>query len=110
MIKALNIMQNTVSVKDRASDYLQSIKRNIQRDEIDTLIIQREKLEDKIRLVQDFTLLTDLNAGQAAINREECEKRFKQALAMEYDLEILNLEIESKQAIFANYFEDAATV
>lgn len=110
MSKALNIMQKSKSVEDRAVDYLESIKRNIQADTIDVLLKKRDKIKDKISGVLDFTLQTDLNAGQSSITRDDCESRFKRAMEYEYELEILNLEIEAKEAIFAKYFDDVKSV
>jgi hypothetical protein len=106
MSKALSIMQNVPSVNDRAGKFEATIKRNLQKSELDVLIDKREKIEDKIASLNDFSLNTDLNKGLQPIGREECEARFKQVMLHEYELELLNEEIDAKQEIFNKYFSD----
>lgn len=103
-VKALNIMKTAQSSGDRAQSFLETIKRNIQRDIIDVLITQKEKLEDELISLQDFSLEIDLNKGQTPITREEAELRFKRMIDCEYQLVLVNLELKTKQASFDSYF------
>lgn len=110
MIKALDLMKSAPSVTERAQDFVKTIQRNLQKEILDTLIDEKEKIEDKITSQKDFTLHADLNAGRQPISREECERRFKTILTLEYDLDLLNEEIAVKQEIFNKYFGDVQAV
>ena len=103
-INALEIMKNVPAVIDRADKFLQTIKRNLQKSELDVLIDKKEAIEDKIAGLLDFSLNTDLNKGLQPISRDDCEDRFKKAMALEYQLILLNEEIAAKQEVFNKYF------
>lgn len=107
MSKALLIMQTVPSVNDRAEKFVQTIKRNLQKKVLDVLIDSREKLEDKIASLKDFSLNTDLNKGLQPIGREECEQRFEEIMGLEYKLILLNEEIDAKQEIFDDLFTES---
>jgi len=106
-IKALSLLKTNKTVKERAESYFKSIQRNIQKNVIDALIQKKEALEDKIFDLENFTLDTNLNAGLRTMTKEDCEKRFVDIISSEYELELINREIEIKQATFNKYFEDA---
>lgn len=106
MSKASKMLQNSISVTERAASFLDSIKRGIQKNVIDTLTEQKEKLTDEIFSLSDFTLATDHNKGQSAITREAAQKRFEQIIEKEYELELITLELETKQKSFTKYFGD----
>lgn len=101
---ALELMQKSKSVKERAESYFESIKRNIQRDVIDKLVEKKEKLTDDIFELSNFNLDTNLNAAIHAVSRETCEKRLVQLINAEYELELVTLELQSKQDIYNKYF------
>jgi hypothetical protein len=48
MNKALELLKTNKTVAERAENYATSMKRNIQRDVIDTLVAKKEKYEDEI--------------------------------------------------------------
>jgi hypothetical protein len=101
---ALELMQKSKSVKERAESYFDSIKRNLQRDIIDRLVEKKEKLTDEIFELSNFNLDTNLNAGVHGATRETCEKRLTQLIHAEYELELITLELKSKQDIYNKYF------
>lgn len=101
---ALQLMQKSKSVKERAGSYYDSIKRNIQKDVLDALVEKKDKLNDKIFELSTFTLETNLNAGVQAVTRDTCEKRFRDLIDAEYELELVELELKAKQATFDKYF------
>jgi hypothetical protein len=102
---ALTLMEKNKSVKERAQSYLESVRRNIQRDVLDQLTGQKEKLEDELFELTNFVLDTNLNAGLRMMTKEDCEGRFKRIIEVEYRLELVKLELGSKQASFDKYFK-----
>lgn len=105
-MKALELLKTNKSVKERAEQYAQSMKRNIQRDVLDTLTSKKEKIEDDLFELGNFTLDTNLNAGLKQMTKESCEDRFKKIIQLEYELELLQAEIKVKQSSFDKYFND----
>jgi len=101
---AMQLMRNTVSIEERASSFFESSRRNIQRDVIDQLISQKEKIEDKLFELKDFSLSTDLNRGMKRITKEEIESRFKEIISNEYELLLISEELKQKQILFDKYF------
>lgn len=104
--KALKIMRRAQSVEKRADKFSVTIARNLQKELIDTLIDQKEKLEDEIESILDFSLETNLNAGLKQITREEAEKRFKLAIEKGYQLKLLKVELKVKTKLYNKYFEN----
>ncbi len=104
-MKAEDIMKESMSINDRAGNYAKTIKRK-QKQVIDALTDKKEHLEDMLASQLDFSLNVDINKGVAPITREEAERRFTKALELEYDLKLLILELEAKQAIYDKYFTD----
>jgi hypothetical protein len=103
-MKALSLLKENKSTKDRAVNYATSVKRNIQRDMIDVLISSKESIEDQLFELTDFTLDTDLNRGLAKITRNEVQDRFTKIINLEYELKFVDLELTAKQESFDKYF------
>lgn len=103
--KALSLMSQNLSVKDRAEAYFESVRRNIQRDIIDGLIAKKEELNDKLFELTNFTLETNLNAGLNQMTKDICEKRFKDVIETEFQIFLVSRELEVKQASFDKYFK-----
>lgn len=101
---AYTLMQKNRSVKERASSYFTSVKRNIERDVINTLIAEKEAIEDKIFELTNFNLVTDKNAGMQMMTKDECEQRFKTLIELEYQLVVKELELTVKTQSFNKYF------
>lgn len=108
--KALELLQKAKSTSERATSFLGSIERNIQKDVLDVLQSKKDGLTDKIFELLDFTLETNLNSGQSAISRDQAEKRFKDLIEAEYQLKLVELELEAKQVSFNKYFKDESTI
>lgn len=106
-MKALEIMKTSSNTEQRAETYVGTIKRNLQKSILDPLIDKKEKLDDAVTSLLDFSLQTDINKGVAMVTREEAEDRFAKVLQKEYELVLLNLEIKAKQTSFDKYFTDA---
>lgn len=104
-MKALELLKTNKTVAERAENYTNSMKRNIQRDVIDSLIAKKEKIEDQLFELSNFTLDTNLNAGLRSMTKEDCESRFKKIIDLEFELELLNKELEIKQNSFDKYFK-----
>jgi hypothetical protein len=102
--KALTLLKSNQSVKERADRFFVSIKRTLQRDMIDALIVKKEKLENDIFELSNFSLSTNLNQNVRQMTQEECEQRFKSIIEKEYELVLLTIEIEEKTAIFDKLF------
>lgn len=103
---ALVMLEKNRSVKERATAYFESMKRNIQRDVIDKLVERKEKIEDELFELTNFTLDTNINAGLKQMTKDECESRFKKIIDLEYDLKLTELELTAKQASYDKYFKD----
>jgi lipoate-protein ligase A len=109
-MKALQILEKNQSTRERASEYLKSIKRNLQKKVIDSLEEKIEAIEDKIYGLLDMSLNTDLNKGVKTVTRDQAETRFSEVIELEYELELLNRELEIKRKSFDNYFSGVEEV
>jgi len=103
-VKALSLLKANKSVKERAENYLTFIKRELQREILDLLIIKKEKIESELFELTNFTLDTNLNSGLSRMTNEDCKSRFKKIIEAEYDLTLIDLELKAKQASFNKYF------
>lgn len=106
MNKALTLLKSNKSVSERAEAYVKSIARDIQKNKIDVLVSKKEHLEDEIFELENFTLNTDRNANLRAMTKDECQERFERLIDAQYELKLLALELEVKEAAYANYFTD----
>lgn len=102
--KALEILKSAKSAEKRAKDFLPSIQRNINEQLISPLLQNIEKLEDKLCDLKDFSLATDLNAGQVALTREQCIERFSAIINTSWELTLAKTEYEAKQETFKELF------
>ena len=102
--KALDLLKSNKSVSERAENYIISVKRNIQRDIIDALVLKKEAMEDELFELTNFTLETNVNNGVQAMTKETIEARFKKVIDLEYKLKLTNLELVTKQESFDKYF------
>lgn len=105
-MKALELLKSNKSVSERAENYVTSVKRNIQRDVIDTLTAKKESIEDELFELTNFNLETNLNSGIQAMTKESVESRFKRIIDLEYKLKLTELELKTKQESFDKYFGD----
>lgn len=103
-MKALELLKSNKTVAERAENYVVSVKRNIQRDIIDTLTAKKEAIEDELFELTNFTLETDLNQGFKAMSKIDVEERFKKIIDLEYRLKLISIELETKQKSFDKYF------
>lgn len=101
---AFTMMKKNRSVSERAQSYFESTKREIQRNIIDKLIERKEKFEDELFELTNFSLETNLNSGLRQMTKEDCTKRFSRIIDIEYELKLVELELESKQKSFDKYF------
>lgn len=106
MSKALELLKSNKSVKERAEAYAISVKRSIQKNVIDELISKQEKINDELFELSNFTLDTNLNQGLKQMTKEDCEKRFTQIIELEFELKLITIELEAKQATFDKYFKE----
>lgn len=103
-MKAEDLLKTNKTVAERATNYASSMKRNIQRDVIDALISKKEKMDDELFELTNFTLDTNINQGIRQMTKETCEERFKRIIQIEYELVLLNMELKVKQESFDKYF------
>jgi hypothetical protein len=106
-VKALDLLKSNKTVSERAENYIVSVKRNIQRDVIDSLTAKKEAMEDELFELTNFNLETDVNRGYQQMTKESVEARFKKIIDIEYKLKMTNLELIAKQESFDKYFGDA---
>lgn len=107
MSKVSKLLAESINTENRATSFTESIKRNLQRKKIDSLIDERDKLTDQIFQNTDFSLKTDINSGVKAITREDAEKRIEDAMDLELKLVFVEIELKEMQSIFDKYFSDA---
>jgi archaellum component FlaC len=103
-MKALELLKTNTGVAERAENYVSSVKRNIQRDVIDALTAKKEKIDDELFELKNFSLETDANKGVIEMKREDVEKRFRKIIDLEYELKLVSLELTAKQESFEKYF------
>lgn len=103
-MKALELLKTNTGVAERAENYVSSVKRNIQRDVIDALTSKKEKIDDELFELKNFSLETDANKGVIEMKREDIEKRFRKIIDLEYELKLVSLELTAKQESFEKYF------
>ena len=103
-MKALELLKTNAGVAERAENYVSSVKRNIQRDVIDALTAKKEKIDDELFELKNFSLETDANKGVIEMKREDVEKRFRKIIDLEYELKLVSLELTAKQESFEKYF------
>lgn len=104
-VLAMKMLEKSKSIKERADSYFTSVKRNIQRDVLDSLTQKKEALDDKLFELQNFTLETNLNSGLRMMTKEDAENNFKAIIETEYQLTMIEMELKVKQASFDKYFE-----
>ena len=107
--KVTEFLKKAPSTEARAEKFAQTISRNLQKSFLDVLIDKKEKMEDSLDSLLDFSLDTNLNKGVAPITREEAEKRIAKALDLKYELEMITLEINIKQKHFNEFFKELST-
>lgn len=105
-MKALELLKSNKTVAERAENYAVAVKRNIQRDVLDTLTSQKEAKEDELFELTNFNLETDKNRGYEAMTKDSVEARFKRIIQLEYELKLITLELAAKQESFDKYFND----
>lgn len=104
--KAALLLKNLPNLEQRAEKFAETVKRNLQKSLIDTLITKKENLEDTIDSKLDFSLNVDFNKGMHGITRENAEQRFDEVIDLRYRLELVSQELYIKQGIFNDYFAD----
>lgn len=102
--KGLDLLKKSKSTNERAEAFYNGIARDLKIDIIDNLTRKKEKLEEERFELEDFTLATDANAGLKKMTQDECKTKFARIIEIEYELEMLDLEIESKTAAYEKYF------
>lgn len=108
-MKALTILKKYPSVEERATTVIVSLKRDIIKTVLDPVQNKIDRLEDEIADLQNFSLQTNLNHGQAATSKAECLQRFQQIIEKKYQLDIAKKEFELKKAAFDEYFTEEET-
>lgn len=106
MSKALNLMKSKQTLEEKASEFITSVEREVQKEYIEHLESKIEGIEDKISDAKQFSLTTNINRGQTATTRAECKDKFLEILKLEYELKLTKIELKAKQEIFNDYFGD----
>jgi len=102
--KALKLLNDNKTVKERANAYFSSIKRDIFDEEIKPIEKKIEKIDSDLFDLEDFTLDTNLNKGNQRMTKEDCQKRFKDIMDKTYEKKLLELELEVKKDVYSQYF------
>ncbi len=108
--KALQLLEKGKTVKDKADKFAEAIARDLKVEILDALTRRKEALEFEIYDLEDFNLDTNLNAGHRALTKDEVQRRFVSIINKEHELELVKLELESKQAAYDKYFGEVKSV
>lgn len=102
--KAFQLLITNKPIKDRAQEYSESSKRVIMNKILSPLIEKVESLKDKKFSLEDFSLLTDRNAGIQAASREEVADRFAALIQLNWEIALAEAELKNKAESFTEYF------
>lgn len=102
--KAFGLLSTSKTTKEKAKAYAPSIRRDLLNSFIIELERKKDKINDKLFDLQEFTLDSDLNAQQKRMSMEECKTQFNEILALEYELKLIEMELKAKREIFEEYF------
>lgn len=103
-MRAKDLLKSSITIEKRADEFITSISRNIQKKVLDKISEAIEDIDDKLFGLKDFSLETNVNSGQSAISREECERRFTSIIELEFEKKMLKEELKIKQSSFNDYF------
>ena len=103
-MNALEMLRTSKTVAERAESFFKSIKRELQKEILDTLVEKKEKIEDEIFELSNFTLDTNHNRGLAAMTKNDCKIRFEKVINLEFELDLVVEELTRKQASYDKYF------
>jgi D-Tyr-tRNAtyr deacylase len=103
--KALNMLETSKTLSERASQYYTAIARDIKDSTITVLEKKIEKLKNKVFDLSDFTLEADANAGQRRMSQEDCQSQLQQLLDTQYAIKVLELELKLKTDIYKELFD-----
>lgn len=105
-MKALDLLKTAKSVEARADKYAARIKSSLNIEMILPLKEKIEKIDDEIFDLENFSLDTNLNKGQKLMTKEDCEERFRKIINLNYQKEMLTLELKAKEKAFNTLFEE----
>ena len=103
--KAFQMMNKGKGVEERASKYFNGIKKDLQRNVIDSMQSQVDRIKSEIFELEDFSLETDVNRGVSALSEAECNQRFNSIIQKKYELKLKKLELKEKKKAFNELFK-----
>lgn len=103
-MKALELLEKSQTVKERASQYAPRIASSISTKLIDPLKVKIESIEDKIFDLENMGMDIDHNKGRRSVTKEEAEERFVQIIELQFEKDLLNAKLKSYEATFNKYF------
>lgn len=104
--KAHGLLATIRNLEERADAIHTSLKRDLLQTEITDIERQKEKLEEEIFELENFSLVTNLNAGQLTMTREQCMARFKGIFAKRKELILLEEELTLNKEVYNYYFAE----
>ena len=102
--KAFALLLSNKSVAERATKYVDRIKKSLELKIINTLEEEIETMEDQVFDLENFNLDTNLNKGQKEMTKEDCESRFESIINLRYKIDLKKAELKSKKAAFNALF------
>ena len=102
--KLISQLQEVPNIKDRAKSFNESIKDHLKTNILDPCRSKITTLEDEKFELSNFTMDTNLNSGNLAVTREDTKKRYERIMRINHELKLLNLELESYQETYNEWF------
>lgn len=105
--KAKALLGKVKSGTEKATKYYDRIRTSLKMN----LLEQKEKINkinDQIYDLEEFQLETNINKGQSALTKEECENKFKEIFEAKKNYELSKLEYDLSVKTFEEYFGEEA--
>lgn len=102
--KAYKLLLSSKTAKTKAERFVPRIKESLDLELLRPLKEEIAKYKDKVFDLEDFTLDTNLNKGNKAMTKEECEERFKEIIILKHKIVVKELELKAKESAFNDLF------
>ena len=86
--------------------YAAAIKINLQKSKLDVLADAIRAIDTQIFDLQRLSLVTDINRGLVELDQAGCQAKISKIIDLEYQKELMSLELTLKTLTFEKYFND----
>ena len=103
-MKALQMLKNGKSTKERAERYVKTSKEDIFEEVLKPLEREILAIDDKLFELEDFDIETNLNQGKVRMDSNQVKARFKEMINLKYKKQMLELELKVKTSCYEELF------